>query len=327
MTRIMTVLTVLALLAGAAAAQNAISVTKITLDGWQAEGDPQTWVGERLYDAIDGWADYHMGFEFRDAQSLRLKNGDRQLEVYVYRFATAPEAFGLYSVMRTRQDEILDIGGEASFNAQGKSYLWHGPFVVEFSTIGGEPLSRAEFRGIARTAAGQLQGDFEKPELLEFLPTEQRIEQSVLYFHYRQPLDRVLYLGAENILLIGDDLKKPAQVEAAYAQYEGAEPYSIVLLRYEQAKTAGDALRQVVARTAADEATVAEDGAWRIITDKRGKQTILWQQGGYLLVSAEARKPAGLKTIMTSVVKAVEASIAPAAAPFVPPPPVVVGGG
>jgi len=302
-------LTALVLLTGVAVAQQqAISITKIILDGWEAQGDPQTWVGEKLYDAIDGWADYHLGFKFVDAQSRRLAKGDRKLELYVYRFETPWEAYGLYTVMRSRQDEILKIADEASFNAHGKSYLWRGAFVVEFTSFEGDPLTKAEFESIAQTAAAQLEGESNRPLLVSFLPAEKRIEESVLYFHYRQPLDRVLYLGTENVLLLGDDLKKPSTVEAAYAQYEGEEPYTIVLLHYEQADTARKALDQALKSMTASGATVTADGAWRNITDKRGKQTILWQKGEYLLLSAQTRKPAGLKALMQDVVKSVEAA-------------------
>jgi hypothetical protein len=278
-----------------------ISLAKLKIPGWQAT-NVDSYVGKKLYDAIDGYADYHMGFNFKDSERRSFTNGEKRIEVFVYRFDTPENAFGLFSVMRMGAAKLLDVGNEGSIEER-LLHVWKGPYYVTISDLGKAECSQEEVLAFAKSVDSQFQKQYAKPQLVEALPAKKVVPLSVTYFHYRNALEKLLYLGEENVLQLADDFDKPYDVEGAYGKFViDKANYELIVLRYDSPKKPEIAYRNFV-RTMEDELRTTETNwPWAELVERNGKQTIVFRQGNLLMLSFPTAKGDVVRELMQDVV-------------------------
>jgi hypothetical protein len=271
-------------LAGTAWASTQISLEKLKVAGWQST-NVESYVGKKLYDAIDGYADFHMGFNFKDSERRFFTKGEKRIEVFSYRCDTPENAFGLFSVMRMGALKPLDIGNEASL-MERVFHMWKGHYYVTVSDLGKAECSQDEILAFARAVDAQFEKAFSKPALVEALPKKNLIPLSVAYFHYRNALERLTYLGEQNVLQLGDDPDKPYDVEAAYGQFLiDKAKYDLVVLRYESPGKPETATRMYMKMMEGDLKSRTTNWPWAELVERNGKQTVLFREGNTLMLS------------------------------------------
>jgi hypothetical protein len=282
-------------------ASEEISLAGLQVEGWQPT-DLDSYAGKALYDAIDGYADFHMGFNFKDSQRRFFTNGEKRIEVFSYRFDRPENAFGLFSVMRMGSPKLLAIGNESSLQER-IFHMWKGPFYVTVSDLGQAACSPEELLTFAKAIDAQFQKSYPKPSLVEALPGENLTPLSVTYFHHRNALERLTYLGEENILQLGDDLEKPLDVEAAYGQFVvDKTKYELILLRYQSEKKPQVAARMLIETMKDGLQTATENWPWAELVERNGKRTLLFREGNILMLSFPTAKGDVVKKLMEQVV-------------------------
>jgi len=261
-----------------------ISLEKIQVGGWQP-ARVESYVGKKLYDAIDGYADFHMGFNFKDSERRSFANGEKRIEIFSYRFDTPENAFGLFSVMRMGSVEFLDVGNETSLEGR-VFHIWKGPYYVTITDLGKEGVSEEEMVAFAKVVDAQFSKHYSRPFLVEALPNKSLLPHSVTYFHYRHALEKLTYLGEENVLQLGEDFDKPYDVEAAYGQFlVDKSKYDLIVLRYESAKKPEVAAQKYIESMKDDLKTSSTNWPWAELVERNGKQTILFREGNVLMLS------------------------------------------
>lgn len=273
----------------AARASEEISLAKLEVAGWQPTA-LESYVGKRLYDAIDGYADFHMGFNFKDSERRFFTNGEKRIEVFSYRLDGAENAFGLFSVMRRGAPELLDIGNEAA-SAGAVFHMWKGAYYITVSDLGRAECSNEEILAFARAVDAQFAKKYTKPSLVEALPKTNLVPSSVTYFHYRNALERLTYLGEGNVLLLGEDFDKPYDVEAAYGQFViDKTKYDLIVFRYDSPKKPETAAKNFIEMMKGDLKTSTTNWPWAELVERNGKQTILFREGNILMLSFPTAK-------------------------------------
>jgi hypothetical protein len=278
-----------------------LSLAKLQVMGWEPT-ELESYVGKALYDAIDGYADYHMGFNFKDSERRFFVNGEKRVEVFSYRLDTPQNAFGLFSVMRMGSPKLLNLGNEASL-AGRVFHMWKGCYYVTVSDLGKAECPQEEMLAFAKRIDGQFQKTFSKPVLVEALPRKELVPLSVTYFHNRHALEKLTYLGEENVLHLGDDPAKPYDVEAAYGQFLVEKTkYELIVLRYES-----PAKPEVVARgfmkTMEDSLkSTTTNWPWAELVERNGKQTLIFRQGNVLMFSFPTARGDVVRKLMEQVV-------------------------
>ncbi len=278
-----------------------ISLAKLQIPGWHPT-DIDSYAGKKLYDAIDGYADYHMGFNFRDSQRRFFTNGEKRIEVFAYRFDTPENAFGLFSVMRMGAGKFLEVGNEGSITDR-LLHLWKGTYYVTISDLGQAACSREELLAFAKSVDSQFQKQYAKPSLVEALFTKTVVPESLTYFHYRNALERLLYLGEENVLQLADDFDKPYDVEGAYGKFlVDKATYELVVLRYGSPEKPEMAYRKFVEMMEGEFKSTEVNWPWAELVERNGKQTIVFRQGNLLMLSFPTAKGNVVKELMRDVV-------------------------
>ncbi len=281
-------------------APDKISLEKVQVAGWQA-AKIESYVGKALYDAIDGYADFHMGFNFKDSERRAFTSGEKRIEVFSYRFDSPGNAFGLFTVMRMGSVELLSIGNEAS--SEGRVFhMWKGPYYVTISDLGKAGCSQEEMLNFARAVDAQFSKQYPKPSLVEALPKKDLVPLSVTYFHYRHALEKLTYLGEENVLQLGEDFDKPCDAEAAYGQFliEKAN-YEVVVLRYESPKKPRIAAERFIGSMKESLKSASTNWPWADLVERNGKQTIIFCEGNVLMFSFPTSKGDVVRDLMKQV--------------------------
>jgi hypothetical protein len=277
-----------------------ISLTKLEVPGWQPT-KLESYIGKKLYDVIDGYADYHMGFNFEGSERRSFTNGEKRIEVFVHRFDTPENAFGLFSVMRMGAAKLLNIGNEGSLEER-LLHMWKGRYYLTISDLGRTECTQEEMLTFAKSVDSQFVMRCAKPSLVEALPDKNMVPLSVAYFHYRNALEKLLYLGEENVLQLGDDFDKPYDVEGAYGKFVVDKVnYELIVLRYDSPKKPEVAYRNFV-QTMEDELKSTETNwPWAELVERNGKKTIVFRQGKILMLSFPTAKGDVVKELMQDV--------------------------
>jgi len=282
------------------------SLGKVQLKDWIVDGGIQKVAGQKLYDLIDGFADIHMGFSYIDSEHMKLKKGKKQFEVSVFREDTSDNAFGLFSCLRQRDGEMLDLSDQAAYST-GTAHLWRGSYCVEVKDVGEESASKAEVLAALKSIGDSLEGKHQPPELVRALPKESLVVGGVMYFRNRHPLDQVYYEGTENVLLLDTDVTSRTNVEAVYATYnlpDGAQ--GLLAIRYPEADKAPKALSLFADSLKKDLASTSDQPPWRTLTARNGKQTIAFQKGRLLVLALESSQADAVRPIMETLARNLE---------------------
>ncbi len=286
--------------AGSGFGSEKILLSEIQVAGWQAT-DVQSYVGKALYDAIDGYADFHMGFNFKDSERRFFISGDKRIEAFSYRFDTPENAFGLFSIMRIGSPKPVDIGNEASLDGR-VLHMWKGDYYIAVSDLGKAEASPDEILSFAKAVDAQFSKQYSKPSIVQTLPAKNLVPHSVAYFHYRNALERLTYLGEENVLQVGDDLTKPYDVEAAYGQFLlDKAKCELIVLRYESPKKSEVAAQMFIDGMKGSLKTSTTNRPWAELVERNGKQTILFREGNVLMLSFPTTKGEVVKELMNHV--------------------------
>jgi hypothetical protein len=282
------------------------SLGKAQLNDWTRQGEIQKVVGLKLYDLIDGFADIHLGFNYIDSEHMKLKKGKKELEVSIFREDTPDNGYGLYSCLRQRDGELVDLPDEASYSP-GTAVLWRGPYCVEVKDVSEEGASKEDLVAVSKAIGDTLEGKHQPPELVRALPKEKLARRGVMYFHNRHPLDQIYYVGTENVLLLGADATSHTKVEAVYAPYDLADgAQGVVVIRYPTPDEAKKAVGLYTDSVKKDVASMSDEAPWRIMTAKNGKQTVAFQKDRLLILAFESSQTEAIKPIIEKIAKNLE---------------------
>jgi hypothetical protein len=229
--------------------------------GWKWDREVVTFMGESLYNYIDGAAEVYLAYNFRKVAVHRyLKSGQPDIVAEVYQMGSSEDAYGVYSL--EQQDPEAGIGQGSEF---GGSLLrfWKGRY---FATVLGNgtgkeleeavlSLGRELDRGIKETG--------KPPRLLRCLPerTDLPPPEKLCFVRSHVLLNRCFFISHQNLLRLAGD------VQAVLARYsQGKNKLRLLLVRYPtaaRARSAYASFRSAYLPEAGPGGAVrTEEGAW-----------------------------------------------------------------
>jgi len=197
------------------------------LEGWETSELPMEFIGEDLWNLINGGAEiYHeYGFKRVIAQEYTNSSGN-SVSIEAYEMNSPGSAYGVYSFKRGTEGEILDLTNEG---LREDYYLnfWKGSFLVTITGFDDSDATIEGLKNFARIVDGRIAGGGERPGLVDLLPEEGLEPLTVKYF-----------LG--NLGLFNSYLFETADIfgfsEAAKGDY--SDGHSIYIMKYENADRA-----------------------------------------------------------------------------------------
>lgn len=204
------------LLAGAVMGQTG-SVPEASLPGeilgWKSlPDDHKVYDRESLYDYIDGGAELYLSYDFRRLVSRRyVREGEPDVIVDLFDMGDSQNAFGVFLHSR----EVVESRfGQGSQYTEGLLLFWKGRYYVSVLASPETAASRGATFELARRIDASILEDGRIPDVVERLPREGLIEESIRFFRHHIWLNSHYYVADENILHIDDS------TDAVLAKYE-----------------------------------------------------------------------------------------------------------
>ena len=215
--------------------------------GWKQSGETGVYVGEKLYDSIDGAADSFFQYAFREQYGSKYLSSEpeKSVHVEVYDMGTPDDAFGIFSSHDNIASEHVEIGLAATISEMNLDFC-RGKYFVRLLVIGfAEDEAEKPLLAFAEAIAENIKPTGELPKLLRRLP-KGYVKGSALFFHTKQTLDERRYIAEENVFNLNE---KTNAVLAAYTVEEKKgedrtfklEKDILYLVEYPDEKAAQDA--------------------------------------------------------------------------------------
>lgn len=133
---------------------------------------------ENLYDYIDGGADSYLSYNFKELSVITYNKSDNKyITIEVYNHQSPLLAFGIYAQERPTKGYFLKIGAQG-YQEEGILNFLCGKYYVKISSHDESAETGELIRKIALDLASKLDSKAEMPEILKYLPDEDKVANS-----------------------------------------------------------------------------------------------------------------------------------------------------
>jgi len=130
----------------------------VEIGGWRMDYEPEIYVGDTLYELINGGAEVYHQFGFVQALATQYSDDeDRSISLEVFEMRDAEGAHSIYVEKTGESGEPLDIGDEAA----GEDYFLNfrsGRYLVTVTGFDSDAETQDGILRLARAVADQLGG-------------------------------------------------------------------------------------------------------------------------------------------------------------------------
>ncbi|UCD18492.1 MAG: hypothetical protein JSV44_06180 [Candidatus Zixiibacteriota bacterium] len=243
------------------------------ISGWKLTDSVETYDRATIYDYIDGAGEVYLSYDFQEVSILRFaKPGEPDITVELFDMGSPEDAYGVFS--HAREKEQTGVGEGYEYRG-GLLCFWRARYYL---CILAQKESAATKEAVFALASGiteRLPDPAGRPELVDMLPGDNLIRESVRYFHTHASLNYHYFLSGENILNLNPDTR------AVLAQYNPG-PLYILGIRYQDPADAQEAysgfIEGYIPEAAKTGSARTDDGNWVV---SRVKQE-------YIIIGLEA---------------------------------------
>jgi hypothetical protein len=152
------------------------------VEGWREHRPLQHYVGEDLYEYINGGAEIYHEFGFAQVVVQDYINDvGKSVSVEIYEMASSVSAYGMYTFKTDSKGKWISIGQDAQLSDYYMNF-WNGPFLVTLTGFDETEETRAGLLIIAKSVVSKMPAGGEKPHIVSLLPEEDLKAQSLKYF-------------------------------------------------------------------------------------------------------------------------------------------------
>ncbi len=191
--------------------------------------------GFSLSDYINGGAELYLAYGFREVAVTEFRSdAGSRLTVEVYLMSSPENAYGVFST--DRAGEHWPLGADSSYG-DGLLRFWKGPYFVRVLCFPMDSSLEPLLRNVGEQIAERIGEESRRPTILNVLPENGVIADSVCYFHRQTTLNNIRFLSDENLLRLDDDVealtwKQTAQNADSIQSDNRREKSTQIALRY-----------------------------------------------------------------------------------------------
>lgn len=145
--------------------------------GHKRSSEVLTFVGQDLYELINGGAEVYRLYQFVDVANAYYKLGETEITADVYRFSNADMAYGLFSTLRPTDPETASLGVE-SFKSPMSVRFVKGQFMVRVTGFEPDDATANATLKLAQAIEQNIKGTTTLPALFRLLPEQNRIRHT-----------------------------------------------------------------------------------------------------------------------------------------------------
>lgn len=152
--------------------------------GLSRVGEVRTFVGQTLYEYINGGAELYHAYDFIEVSTGDYTKGKIELVADIYQFDGVLNAYGLYSMLRPDNPDFVRLGAEG-YSAPATIMFVAGPYMVK--VIGFEDNDEVNLAmiNLAQELAAAIEktvGQVSSPAMFDLFPIDNRINGSTKYW-------------------------------------------------------------------------------------------------------------------------------------------------
>jgi len=226
---------------------------------YEASGQDKYYYPESLFEYINGGAELFISYGLKKVVSRSyIRSGQPKVVVEIFNMDQPKNAFGVFSHGREKLDETY---GQGSETYEGAILFWKDRYYISVVSDVETSISKIALEKMARKIDKLIKDEGELPEILDWIPEEQLVPESVFYFHHYVWLNAFFYIADDNFLNINEN------TDAVLAKYGPAgSRYYLLMIKYESEDNAGIAyksfLEQYAPELKNEQAVKLEDGKW-----------------------------------------------------------------
>jgi hypothetical protein len=229
-----------------------------TIDVWTKAATPGVYTPETLSNYIDGGAELYISYNFRSSLAVKYTDAkEREIAVDIFDMGSSFDAFGVFAHSREAVDNAF---GQGSEYASGLLTFWKDRYYVSVLAYPETPTTKDVVFRLGRSIAAAIPNEGPLPAILDRLPAEGLMPETVRYFHHYIWVNTFYFVSNDNVL----NIEKDTPVVLAKYRREGAT-YFLLFVQYPdagRAETAAARFGRDVLGGAADRMRALGDGRW-----------------------------------------------------------------
>lgn len=229
------------------------------LEGWKVAEQDRIYDRENLYEYIDGGAELYLSYRFHNVISrMYTAPGQPDILLDLFDMGNSQDAYGVFSHSRETEDRMF---GQGSQYTAGLLLFWKDRYFVSILAYPETDESKKAVFNLARHVNAAIEAEGPLPEILNLLPQESLVTESIRYFHHHIWLNSYYFVAQENILHIDEN------TDVLLAKY-GDRPnrYFLLIVKYPTEKEATiayeDFVKNYVPELSETPVVRIEDGTW-----------------------------------------------------------------
>ena len=196
-----------------------------SVNGWFPSGLDRYYYPETLFDYANGEAELFRSYGFKQVISRRYRrSGQPDILVEIFDMVEAKNAFGVFTHARETIDERY---GQGSQSFQGAILFWKDRYYVSIVSNAETSEIKKALPAMAKKISKAIREEGTLPQILQWIPEEDLVPESVFYFHHYVWLNAFYYISDDNFLNIYDE------TDAILAKYGTADSrYYLLVIQY-----------------------------------------------------------------------------------------------
>ena len=238
---------------------NPASLLPDQVDGWKASQKDGIYGRDNLYDYINGGAELYLSYGFKKCINRTfLRPEQPDIVVDLLDMGALQNAYGVFS---HSMETVEDAYGQGSQYSEGLLLFWKDRYYVSIMSYPETTESKNALLTLGKKIEAAIRGEGPLPDVLNLLPQESLIRESVRYFRHYAWLNSHYFIADSNILNINDS------TDALLAKYrDGESKILLLLLEYKNAQEAQTAhdnfVKHYLPELTRNHVVRIEDGTW-----------------------------------------------------------------
>ena len=152
--------------------------------GWQPLSALERFTADNLYEKINGRAEQYLAYDVVGLTCLSLAptgGAGEFIDVFVYDMGGIRRAFGIYSIERSPDEPVVDLG-RGGYRSGASYFFWHGPYYIQIMASEVTDALATLGQSIGAKLVGQLVDSGEPVAGLDLLPRQGLVPGTEQFF-------------------------------------------------------------------------------------------------------------------------------------------------
>ena len=169
------------------------------IESWSPVDSAKRYAGDDLFDYINGGADIYLEYGFVEVIAMEYANiNNKFVQIEIYQMASNESAYGIYSLNKSPNGEIMEIGNEAVLSDY-YMILWKDDYIVNLIGYSSDDETIEGIISLAEIIDIKIENKGTKPGLMGILPEEGLIKNENTFIRGNIGLINNYFFAAENI--------------------------------------------------------------------------------------------------------------------------------